>query len=106
MTSHRQAGDRWVAMTARREAETVVILYHLGRGMELFHLGLRAPDGTPLPSVSGIFPGAWLGENEIQDQFGVRFGDLDPDLEGKLFLYREESGIPWGPPADGGGKDG
>lgn len=98
LQGRRQAGDRWVGMTARREEREVILLYHLGQGMALVHYGVRLEDGRTFPSVSRIFPGAWLYENEIQDQFGIRFSDLTLDFGGKLFLYREESGIPWGPP--------
>lgn len=78
----------------------MILLYHLGQAMEVVHLGVRLADGQPFPSVSPIFPGAWLVENEIQDQFGVRFSNLTLDFGGKLFLVREESGIPWGPPEE------
>ena len=101
LTVRREAGGRWAGITARREGGEVILLYHLGQGVALFHLGLRLPDGQAFPSACGVFAGAWLYENEIQDQFGVRFAALTPDFEGRLFLRREESTIPWGPPEGG-----
>jgi ech hydrogenase subunit D len=83
-------------MTARREGDEVILLYHLGKGAKLSHLGLRQADAGPFPSASGIFAGAWLYENEIQDQFGIRFAGLAPDFGGRLFLRPDSLFLPWG----------
>ncbi|HVB10688.1 MAG TPA: NADH-quinone oxidoreductase subunit C [Bacillota bacterium] len=76
----------------------MVLLYHVALGVQMRHLGLRQNGGVAFPSVSGVLPGAWLYENEIQDQFEVTFAGLTPDYGGKLFLRRDVSGTPWGAP--------
>lgn len=42
-------------------------------------------DGERIPSISSIFPQAFLYENEIADLFGLKFTNMSIDYRGGLF---------------------
>ena len=67
-------------------APTLDILYHFDKGLTLEHRRLTVARGDAPPSLTGVWACAFLAENEIQDQFGVRFQGLTPDFEGRLYL--------------------
>jgi ech hydrogenase subunit D len=62
--------------------------------MDLVHLRTKAEKDQPFLSISGIYYAAFLVENEIQDQFGLRFENLNPDFEGFLLLSRDAPRTP------------
>ena len=65
------------------------LLYHFDRDLVLEHLRLTVERGAEVPSLTPVHPGAYLVENEIQDQFGLRFAGLAPDFQGGLMLEPE-----------------
>ncbi len=88
-------GCRFVTITCvgadQRGAE---LLYHFDRELALSHLRLTVA-GDEVPSICGIYSAAFLVENEIQDQFGLRFNGLVPDYRRTLFLAGEDSPPPF-----------
>ena len=72
------------------------ILYHFDKDMHLAHLRLTVSQAASVPSISSIFLGAFMSENEIQDLFNVRFHGLVIDYKGALFLPREVKTSPLG----------
>ena len=71
------------------------LLYHFDRDLTLVHLRLAVAGGEVVPSISPVFPAAFLVENEIQDQFGLKFSGLVIDYEGKLYLDEEAGRAPF-----------
>ena len=79
-------GYRFVTMTCVDAGEVFDIYYHFDKDYELTNFLLRAPKGTELPSVSGVFFAAALAENEIRDLFGVTFRGLAVNYGGRFML--------------------
>lgn len=70
------------------------LIYSFDHDMEFECFRSKIPKGESVPSVSGIYFCAFLIENEIQDQFGLKFDDLSPDYEGFLLLSRDAPRTP------------
>ena len=89
-------GYRFVTMSCVELDETAVdILYHFDRNLQLKHLRLTMPKGTPVPSISSVYLASFLIENEIQDLFGVHFQGLAVDYRGTLYLDEEAKVTPF-----------
>ena len=89
-------GYRFVTITCVRvEGGQAELLYHFDRHLGLVHLRLSAEGSGMLPSISAIFPAAYLVENEIQDHFGLHFSGLVPDYRRTLFLEGEGEAAPF-----------
>ena len=61
------------------------LLYHFDKDLKLSHVRVTF-DVLEVPSISPVYMGALLVENEIQDFFGLKFTDLVINYEGRLFL--------------------
>ena len=83
----KEEGYRFVTMTCvsadNRQAE---LLYHFDQAFRLHHLRLPVAADKLVPSICTIYRAAFLVENEIQDQFGISFGGLEPDYRRTLML--------------------
>lgn len=80
-------GHRFVTITCLEiDADTLELIYHFDKELELTHFRMTAPKNQPMPSVSPSFFAAFLVENEIYDQFGVKFENLVLDFGGTLYL--------------------
>ena len=71
------------------DAESVEILYHFDKNLELRNLRMTVAKGKPAPSISSVYFAAFLIENEILDQFGIEFDGLVLDFGGTLYLEDE-----------------
>jgi NADPH-dependent glutamate synthase beta subunit-like oxidoreductase len=81
------ASARFVTATAVDEADKYEIVYTFDVGnLELSHVRLLVKKGEKVPSIAGIFPSAFLVENEIQDCFGLEFVGLPINAGGHLIL--------------------
>lgn len=88
-------GQRFVSLTCTElDAENVDILYHFDKNEVLTNFRLTAKKDVPVTSISGIFLSAMLVENEIQDQFGLKFEGLAIDFGRTLYLDSEITTIP------------
>jgi ech hydrogenase subunit D len=89
-------GYRFVTMSCvELDADTVDILYHFDRDLDLKHLRLTIQKKEAVPTVSLVYFAAFLVENEIQDQFGIRFDGLVLDYERTLYLEEEAPDAPY-----------
>lgn len=82
-------GFRLVTTTCLQDGDSLQILYHFDREYHLKHLQLVVPPGQAVPSISEIYPSAFLAENEMKDQFGLKVMGLPIDYQGRLFLSEE-----------------
>ncbi len=81
------AGYKFVTLSCvELDTDTVYILYHFDCDYRLAHLRLTASKDARVPSISHIYPSAFLAENEIQDLFNIAFTNLPIDFKHTLFL--------------------
>lgn len=89
-------GCRFVTMScAELDENTIDILYHLDKDLELINLRLTVPRNTAVPSISPVFFAAFLVENEMQDLFDIRFSGLVIDYERTLYLEEDVKTTPF-----------
>ncbi len=80
-------GYRFVTITCLEIDEDFLdLIYHFDKDLDLIHFRMQVPKNEPIPSISPIFFAAFLVENEIYDQFGVKFDGLVLDFGGTLYL--------------------
>lgn len=70
------------------------IMYHFDKDLAEAHLRLIVDKEKPIPSVSGVYFCAMLVENEIQDQWNVKFDGLVVDFNRTLLLDSEVTTVP------------
>lgn len=84
-------GYRFVTITCVEiDEDSVELLYHFDKNLELVHFRLSVLKNKPVQSISPLFFAAFLVENEIIDQFGLEFKDLVLDFGGTLYLDDDE----------------
>lgn len=82
----REQGARMVTATGLDEGDHFDIIYHFALQARLHHLRLALPKAETVPSLSEVFPGAFLIENEMKELLGVRISGISIDYGGRLFL--------------------
>ena len=83
-------GYRFVTMScAELDENTIDILYHLDKDLNLINFRLTVPRNAAVPSISPVYFAAFLVENEMQDLFEIRFTGLVIDYERTLYLEEE-----------------
>ncbi|WP_320171091.1 NADH-quinone oxidoreductase subunit C [Maridesulfovibrio sp.] len=88
-------GQRLVTFSCTNLGDgTADIIYHFDKDEVLTNLRLTVDMDKPVPSVSGVYFAALLIENEIQDQFDIKFDGLVLDFGRKLYLDDEITIIP------------
>lgn len=92
-------GCRLAGMTTVPSGDGMDILYHFDKDLALTHLRLRASAGDRVPSLCAVYAAAFMAENEVRDQFGLRFDGLAPDYEGTFFLEEGVEATPLCPGA-------
>jgi ech hydrogenase subunit D len=81
----RSSGWRLVQVLCVGSAEGAELSYSFGLALEMRSLRIAVPAEANVPSITPLFPGAFLYENEIRDLFGVRIERIRSDWEGKVY---------------------
>lgn len=93
---YKNEGWRLLTMTAVDiDENTVEVLYHFDKDLEMEHLRLSVGKQDTVPSISDIYFAAFLVENEIQDQFGLCFKGLVLDFDRTLYKDEEVQTFPF-----------
>jgi len=82
----KQKQYRLITLTCLDTGQGHDVIYHFAKLYDMVHLRLHLTPGTPLASISSIFPSAMIVENEIKDHFGVSFDGLTFDFKERLLL--------------------
>ena len=61
------------------------------------NLRLNVEPQQEVPSISAIYPCAFIYENEIHDLFGINVTGINVDYQGNLYRLRQKT--PFAPPA-------
>lgn len=84
-------GYRFVTLTCERTGDSLEIIYHFDLNYTMKNLKVMVEKDSTVKSISTLYPGAFLIENEVQDLFGLTFEGLTIDYKGKLYM------VPGGP---------
>ena len=84
-------GWRVVQICAARLPEGYELSYSFGREYDLRTLRLTVGEEETVPSITQIYPGAFLQENEAAELFGVRIESMAQDYHGKLYRIAAET---------------
>lgn len=87
-------GFRLVSVTTTDRCAYFEMTYHFDRVMVLRHLRCRLERGKAAVSITKVYASAMITENEIQDQFGIRFEGLSQDYGGRFLLEKESVAVP------------
>lgn len=84
------AGFRLVQILALNSSDGVELSYSFGREFNMVSLRCNVPSGTAVPSITPVWRGAFLYENEIKDLFGVNIENISVDYHGKFYDVAKE----------------
>ena len=65
--------------------------YSFAREYELRTLRLTVEGDTPVPSITELYPGAFIQENEVAELFGVNIEHIGQDYRRRLYRIAEEA---------------
>lgn len=80
----RDAGYRIVQIGCAKIGDSYEITYSFDRDLEFVNLRITIDAKTPVPSVSGIYWGAFVYENEMHDLFGITVTGMNIDFKGTM----------------------
>jgi ech hydrogenase subunit D len=81
----RSSGWRLVQVLCVGGTEGAELTYSFGLELEMRSLRLSVPAEESLPSITSLYPGAFLYENEIRDLFGVSIERIRADWQGRVY---------------------
>jgi len=82
----RRQNYRLVQIGAARLADQMELIYSFDLERRLVHLRLHvAMAGAEVPSITPIYWGAFLYENELHDLFNLKVNGIAVDFEGNLY---------------------
>ena len=77
-------GARLVTITALDHGKEIEYVYNFARDMDIVNLRVKTPRAEPMPSISSLYPSAFIFENELQDLFKIKVSGISVDFGGKL----------------------
>ena len=86
-------GHRLVQIGCSTLANSYELTYSFDKEYRLRNLRITVTPDEPVPSISVIYPNAFLYENEIHDLFGVVITHISVDYRGTL--YKTAIGTPF-----------
>jgi ech hydrogenase subunit D len=85
-------GFRLVQICCTKLAEdSFELTYSFDKDYRFENLRVPASKETEMPSVSGVFKGSFLYENEIRELFGIGFRGISVDYNGHLYKKRVQT---------------
>lgn len=82
----KEEGYRFVTLTCERAGEDLELIYHFDLNYTMRNIKVTVSKDAHVKSISTLYPGAFLIENEVQDLFGLTFEGLTIDYKGKLYM--------------------
>lgn len=86
---YKERGYSFVQMCASTLEDSVELLYtyqapaYEGPGLE--GVRVNVPDGASVPSITSVYPAAFVFENETHDLFGVKIEGINIDFGGEFY---------------------
>ncbi len=78
-------GYRLVQLHCTKVGDMYEINYSFDLDYQFRNLRIVVDGQTEVPSISGIYWGAFIYENEMHDLFGIRVVGMNIDFDGNLF---------------------
>ncbi|KAF5053398.1 Respiratory-chain NADH dehydrogenase, 30 Kd subunit [anaerobic digester metagenome] len=86
---HKTGGDRLVAISCAAVEGTYEITYSFeDRDHRFVHLRIVVEPGATIPSVTPVYWGAFVYENEIHDLYGITVTDINIDFGGHFYTTK------------------
>lgn len=99
----KNAGYRLAAISAVRVGDNLYeINYSLDKDYELVNLRITVSAETDIPSITGMYWGAFVYENEMHDLFGISVRGMNIDFKGTFIKTAVR--YPFSIPPAGGNK--
>jgi len=77
-------GYRFVQIGCGKFEDIFEINYSFEKDYSFENLRIKITEGIQIPSISDIYWGAFIYENEIHDLFGVKISGINIDYKGNL----------------------
>jgi len=81
----RSDGCRLVQISATKNGEMYEINYSFEKDLKFENIRITIPIDLEVPSISGMYWGAFIYENEMHDLFGIQVKGINIDYKGNLF---------------------
>ncbi len=81
----RDGGYRLVQINCSKIGDVYEINYSFDKDYRFRNLRITVTADTEIPSISGMYWGAFIYENEMHDLFGIRVRGMNIDFKGHLF---------------------
>lgn len=81
----RSAGWRIIQVLCVSTVEGYELSYSFGLDLDMKSLRFRARADEAIPSITSLYPAAFLYENEIRDLFGLRIERIGADWMGRVY---------------------
>ena len=78
-------GSRIVQICATKIGGNYELLYTFGVDYDIKHVKVTVGPDAHVPSITDIFPAAYLYENEIHDLFGIAVDGINHDYKGRMY---------------------
>lgn len=77
-------GQRLVQINATKTGEVYEINYSFDKDYKFENIRITIPIDQEVPSISGMYWGAFVYENEMHDLFGIQVKGINIDYKGNL----------------------
>jgi ech hydrogenase subunit D len=81
----RKEGNRLVQIGCAKVGDLYEINYSFDKDFVFQNVRITVTQDTKIPSVSGIYWGAFVYENEIFDLYGITVTDINIDFKGTFY---------------------
>ena len=81
----KKEGNRLVQIWCTGVEEGYEINYSFDKDYKFQNLRILIKQDTVVPSISGVYWGAFIYENEIHDLFGITVAGMNIDFKGTLY---------------------
>jgi ech hydrogenase subunit D len=81
----KKAGNRLVQIGCTKIGETFEIIYSYDKDYQLSNYRVTVRQEEEIPSISGVYWGAFVYENEIHDLYGIHVKGINIDFKGTFY---------------------
>jgi ech hydrogenase subunit D len=78
-------GDRLVMISCTKIGETFEIIYTYDKNYQLHNYRITVRQDEEIPSISSVYWGAFVYENEIHDLYGIHVKGINIDFKGTFY---------------------